>query len=155
MRLIPWRAATIRTPFDAVHDEFDRVFERFFGGVPANFDAQIGERQAFAPSVDVVDKGDAFLVRAELPGLEAKDVKLSCERDHLVLSGEKKSEHKVDGKGFARFESRYGSFSRVVPLPAEVVGTKANATFKQGVLEVTLPKAESARAQNVEIKVQA
>ncbi len=152
MRLMPWRATAIRTPFDNLHEEFDRMVHSLLGAPVRAAGAR--DAVAFVPEVDVVDRGDAIAVRAELPGLDAKDVKLTVERDHLILTGEKKAEHSENGKEFARFECRYGAFSRVVPLPVEVVGNKATAVYKNGVLEVTLPKSDSARAQSVEIKVQ-
>lgn len=133
-------------------DDFDRMVDRVFG----NWIAPIrgAEREVvFVPTVDVVDRGKEILVRAEIPGLSPEDVKVTCEEDHLVLSGEKKLETEHKGENVYRFESRFGSFHRVVPLPAAVKASDARATFKKGVLEVVLPKAEPSKGQEVKIKV--
>ena len=105
------------------------------------------------PAVDIEDRDNEVIVSAELPGLEKKDFNVEVEADRLILRGEKKaSKEKKDGNYFYS-ETSYGSFHRVIPLPTEVDRDKADATYKHGVLTVTLPKTEEARGRRVAVKV--
>jgi len=92
-------------------------------------------------------------VVAELPGMDEKDINLSIEDNALVLSGEKKSDVEEKGKTFHRVERTYGSFQRVIPLNVEVDEDKATASFKNGVLAITLPKAAEAVKQSKKITI--
>jgi len=105
------------------------------------------------PAVNVVDQENEILVTAELPGLEKDDFNLEIEQDRLLLRGEKKTE-KEDKKGsYVIRESQYGSFSRSIPLPAAVDREAVHATYKQGVLRVTLPKTAEAKKSRIPVKV--
>lgn len=135
--LVPWTREEV-DPF--------RTFERFF----RDFDLAplVGTTRDvgnFAPRVNVEDREKEIAVTAELPGLEEKDVEVSLEPDSLTLKGEKKAEHEEKGKSYYRVERTYGAFHRTIELPCEVETDKAEATFKKGVLTVTLPK--SVRSQ--------
>ncbi len=105
------------------------------------------------PTLDLSETDDDVIVKAELPGLEAKDLDISLERDLLVLKGEKKQEKEEKNKRFHRIERTYGAFHRAIRLPVEVKTDKIDATFKDGVLTVTLPKAEDAKKQITHIKI--
>ena len=105
------------------------------------------------PAVDIEDRDNEVIVSAELPGLDKKDFDVEVEADRLILRGEKKaSKEKKEGNYFYS-ETSYGSFHRVIPLPAEVDRDKADATYKHGVLTVTLPKTEEAKGRRIAVKV--
>ena len=143
-------------PIADLRSETNRLFDDFWSGLgafPAPFSP--AEARAFEPSVDVKETDTAVLVTAELPGLEEKDFELSLDRDTLTLRGEKREEREEKRHGWWHHERRYGSFVRRVPLPSEVEADKAEARFKNGVLEVALPKTEEARRRTVEIPVKA
>jgi HSP20 family protein len=95
---------------------------------------------AFNPHVDVTENDQEIKVVAELPGLTEKDVEVSLANDMLTISGEKKAEKEDKGENYYRLERSYGSFQRTIPLPTEVEADKVDATFKNGVLQITLPK---------------
>lgn len=120
---------------------FDEAF-RSFGGVPA----APGEA-GFAPRIDVSESEEAYTVRADLPGLEEKDIQISLEEGVLTLSGKVESEKDEDRKGLRYVERARGSFQRRIELPAEVDESKVSASYKQGVLTVTLPKQPAPKPQ--------
>jgi HSP20 family protein len=151
--LIPWgrsRASVPSTmregdevsPFLTLHREmnrlFDDVFNRFEGGVPSLFG-----RGASWPSIEVNATDKELRVSAELPGLDEKDVEVLVDNDVLTIRGEKRSESEDKDRHFS--ERYYGRFERSIALPFEVEDDKAEASFKNGVLTVSLPK--SAKAQ--------
>ena len=143
------------SPMMAIQNEMNRLFDNFFNDP---FDlAPLAIRRLpveFTPRVNVSETDKAMQVTAELPGMDEKDIQISLEQDTLVLSGEKKSETEENGKNFHRYERSYGSFQRVIPLVSEVQEDKVEATFKNGVLTITLPKAASAvkAAKKINIK---
>lgn len=104
------------------------------------------------PAVDVSEDGKEVTVKAELPGLEAKDVELTLESGVLTIRGEKKFEGEEKKENYHRIERSYGSFVRAVPLPREVKSDKVKARFDRGVLTVTMPKAEKAETRNITIE---
>lgn len=126
--------------------EMDRLFEDFFrrGGLPIRW----------GPAVDVMETADSVIVKAELPGIESKDVDISVSGDTLTIKGEKKEEREEKGKSFYRAERSYGSFCRTITLPADVEAEKAKADYKNGVLEITLPKSEKVKAKRIPIKTE-
>lgn len=158
--LIPWHrdreTIAVRRdaePFITLQDRLNRMFEDFFRGTGiSSFGASSGSTAV--PSVDVSETAEEIRIDAELPGVEEKDIQISLDEGMLVLSGEKQSEVKTEEKEFHHVERSWGSFRRAVRLPCEVVGEKATATFKNGVLSVRLPKKESARPNVHKIQVQ-
>jgi len=141
-------------PVTALRSEMDRLFEDFGRSFGLESPLWAGEAWGvFSPSVDVHETDDEVRVTAELPGLEEKDFELSLESDRLVLRGEKKREHEEGSGESYRLERSYGRFERHVPLPCEVQPDDARATFRQGLLSVTLPKAPDARRRRVRIPV--
>jgi len=106
---------------------------------------------SFSPRLDVVENEGEVLVSAELPGLDEKDFAIEVHGNVLALKGEKKTEH-ADRKGAWHWTERsYGSFRRVIELPVDVDSNKASAAFKNGILTVTLPKAESAKVRHIAV----
>lgn len=145
------------SPFLALQEEMNRLFDRFWHGVPA----ETGEGPwpwaagPFAPRVDVTETDNDIRVSVELPGMDEKDVEVTLSRDALTIQGEKKEETESRKEGYFHAERHYGSFRRMVPLPREVVPDKAEATFKKGVLTVTLPKTEEVKTATRKVEVKA
>ena len=146
MELVPWR------PFgelSSLRREMDKLWNRSLGESP--FARTFTE--SWLPSVDISETKDNFVVKAELPGLEAKDVNVSISGDILTIKGEKKAEEEEKDEHYHRIERYSGSFQRVFQLPIGVKGDKIEATFDKGVLKVTLPKVEEAKKNEIEVKV--
>ena len=138
-------------PFALFRKEFDDLFDNFFRG----FDLQTfeGKLGAFSPKIDVVDSEKEISIKAELPGMDEKDIEVSLSRDILTVRGEKKEEKEDKGKDYYRMERSNGSFSRSIPLPAEVDESNIKASFKKGVLSITLPKTARAVEETKKITV--
>jgi len=142
-----------------LRSELERLFDRFFGPEWGSFSglgrgmlsALPSPQSGWMPSVDVTDSEREFTVRAELPGLDAKDIDVSVSGNRLVLSGEKKEEHEEKGKAFFRSERRYGTFRRAIPLPAGADPDRIRAEYDQGVLVVHVEKSEAVRPKRIEV----
>jgi len=136
----------------AIRDEMDRLFDEFFNFVPARRRELLeGE---WLPNIDVAETDDNVIVTAELPGVKQDDVSISVLNDVLTLKGEKKEEKEIKRENYHRIERSYGSFQRSVSLPTGVQADKAKATYKDGVLTVTIPKAESAKPKSIKINIE-
>jgi HSP20 family protein len=107
-----------------------------------------------APSVDVYVEKDDVVIKAELPGLEKDDIQVNLSNHTLTLKGEKRREEKIKEEDYICSERAYGSFSRTLELPGDVQGEKVKASFKNGVLEIRLPVAETAKPKTVKVKVE-
>jgi HSP20 family protein len=139
-------------------DEMDRVFENFgFGrsrfGFPSLLEG-FPSTPTWSPQVEVLEKDGRLIVRADVPGLKKEDLKVELTDDALIIQGERKREHEDKGEGSYRSERVYGSFYRVIPLPEGTSTEGATATFKDGVLEVSLqaPRREEKRAKQIQVK---
>jgi HSP20 family protein len=130
-----------------IQSEVNRLFDSFFGRggqVPA------GDR-TWAPAVDMYATGDELVVKAELPGVSDKDISLSITGDMLSLRGERRWESQEKQPEFLHTERWYGKFERTLPLPFPVQSDKVKASYREGVLTVTLPKAEQIRSKEIKI----
>ncbi len=107
---------------------------------------------AWYPSVDIAEGKEEYTVHVELPGIDKKDVKVSVQDNVLTIRGEKKQESEARDKNYHRVERSYGSFARSFRLPTLVKADKIEAAYKDGVLTITLPKAEEAKAKEIEVK---
>ena len=107
----------------------------------------------WAPSVDIVEEPNAYVIKAELPEIEKKDVKVTVENGTLTISGERKFEREEKGKKYHRIERSYGSFARSFDLPDDADQEHVDAKFSNGMLTVNVTKSESARAKEIEVKV--
>jgi len=138
-----------RDPFGdlfEMQEQMNRMFNDYFG------ERQNGLAEgAWAPLVDVSETESAILVRAELPGISQDDIELTLQDNVLTLKGEKKQESKTDNENFHRTECCFGSFSRSFTLSATVKQEDIQAKFKDGILEITLPKVEEAKSQKIAI----
>jgi HSP20 family protein len=128
--------------------QINQMFERL---VPSDN----GEAGAlvFMPSAEMEETNDTVLLKLEIPGLEAKDLDISVTEDAVSISGERKSETKTEEKGMFHSELRYGKFQRQIPLPAHIQTDKAQAEYKNGMLTLTLPKAEGEQKKFVKVNV--
>lgn len=161
--LIPWRKHDKETgeaarPLASLRHEMDRLFDDFFHGFDREPFGEFGlPGRAFTPKVNVSEDDAQVKVTAELPGVTEKEIEVTLAQNTLTLKGEKKEEHeeKDEDKSYHRVERRYGSFVRTVPLPTEIDEGKVDATFKDGVLTVTLPKTEAAQQQRKKVAVKA
>jgi HSP20 family protein len=142
----------------SVFDEMDRLFGRFLGrrfghmGWPRMWWPE--ELEVPWPSVDIYDEKESVVVKAEIPGVRKEELEVNVTEDAVTISGEKKKEEKKEEKDYYRLERSYGSFRRSFPLPADVDSSKAKAKFKDGVLEVTIPKTEKAKKKEIKVTVE-
>ena len=136
---------------DQMAEEMDRAFDRMFRGwgLPRRREAGL-----WSPRVEAFQRGDRFIVRADLPGLKKDDVHVEVTEDAITIHGDRREEHEEQREGYYRSEREYGEFYRTVPLPDGAIADSAQANFKDGVLEVTLqaPPAEATRGRRLEIK---
>ncbi|MEW5767324.1 MAG: Hsp20/alpha crystallin family protein [bacterium] len=146
MSLIKWSpfrpAKRVSTLWD-FGDELERLLERPFGW----------RYSGFTPAVDLLDRGDHLTVKAELPGLDKKDIHVSLEDDVLTIRGELKRDKEVKEEDYYCCERSYGSFARSISLPTRVEAEETKASYKDGVLEINLTKAKEARPKEIEVKV--
>ena len=106
------------------------------------------------PALDVYDEKDEIVVKGDLPGMSKDDIQVDLTGTRLTIKGEKKQEEEVKREDYYRSERSYGSFSRTVELPVEVTGEGVKATFRDGVLEIRLPKSEEAKKKQVKVTVE-
>jgi HSP20 family protein len=148
VRWNPWR------DFGSLTRNFDQLFDTL---APGSTRGPNGEETDFLgtwyPAVDIFDNDNEIILKAELPGLKKEDIDIHVEDNLLTLRGERKREEEVKEKGFFRSERAYGAFSRSFTLPATVAVKKISADYKDGILAVTLPKAEEAKPRQIEVKV--
>jgi HSP20 family protein len=163
------KAMTARKPFvgmTQMEQEMERWFEDVIGwsggwsgglpwprfGLPDWWRRRdVNPRQ---PAVEIAEDKEQVIVKAEIPGLKKEDIQVNLSDNLLTISGERKEETEKKEKGYYYSERSYGSFSRTIQLPAEVKTDKASAKFKDGVLEISLPKTEQAKQHEVTIKVE-
>jgi HSP20 family protein len=135
----------------------DSFFDRGFGSVlrdSSTRDDEWQERALWAPQIDVQHRGDAIVVRADLPGVSKEDVQVDVQDDALIISGQRSEERDEGGddQGYRMVERSYGSFYRSVPLPQGTSADQIQAVMRDGVLKVTLPIAENARPRRIQIQ---
>ncbi len=150
--LVPWfpRRKGQYGDLLSLTDELDRVFHEGWRGF---LDKDFLPEKVWSPAVDLYETDENLVVKAELPGLDKKDIKLTLSDGLLTVTGERKQEKESKGKNYHRVESSYGSFQRAINLPVPVQIDKIKADYKRGVLEIVLPKAEEAKTKEIEIDV--
>jgi len=132
--------------FSSFQDEMNRVLDNFFS-------RETSYGMDWRPVVDVAETESDIIVKAEIPGIDPNDIDISITGDILTLKGEKKEEKENTGKCYHRVESSYGSFKRVINLPASVDVDKVKAEGENGLLEITLPKKEESKTKKINVKV--
>ena len=144
------------SPFEDMERRFEDLFRRPFSLIEPSWwpRLRMPEMEEVSAKVDIFEEGDNFVVKAEIPGLKKEDIEVNLTGDMITISGEKKKEEKVEKKDYYRVERSYGSFTRSFRLPKEVQTDKAKATFKDGVLEVKVPKTEEAKKKEKKVPVE-
>ncbi len=156
MAMVPWKKRGEWDPFrelENLHDRMNQLFDISLARAPESEKALVGDMD-WAPSIDLQEKKNKLVVKAELPGMKKDDVNISLDDNALVIKGEKKHEEEKEekDKGYYYRECSYGSFHRVINLPAKVKEDKVDASFKDGILKVVLPKAEETKTKQIDIK---
>lgn len=147
------------TPFDEFERRFEDWFQDFFHRPFHMMEMPAWRRwpipaEEISPSVDVFEEGADVIVKAEIPGMKKEDIHVEIGEKSMTLSGEKNKEEKIEKKGYFRRELSYGSFMRKVALPADVQADKAKAMFKEGVLEVRVPKTPEAASRTRKVPIE-
>lgn len=158
MALIPWKnkqcehegAEAKASSLATLRHELDRVFGSFFREPLSALDWPLG--RGWGPAVDVIEGDKDVTVRAEIPGIDPKDLDVSITGNELVLAGEKRESSERSGKAYHLAEARYGSFRRVVLLPSGVDRENVEADYTNGVLTVRLQKTTAAEAKRIEVR---
>ena len=160
--LIPWKnpgnplATRQQTadPFGGLRQEIDQMFNGVLGDWTGRTNLFSSGMQSFMPTIDVKETAKEIRVSAELPGLEENDIEVSLLEGVLRITGEKREEHEEEKGDTYRCERQYGRFQRMVQLPAEVDADNVKASFKKGVLKITLPKTKEAQSNRRLIPVE-
>ncbi|WP_028080664.1 Hsp20/alpha crystallin family protein [Solimonas soli] len=142
MSLIPYEA---RNALNQFHNDFNRMFANF-GRLPDDV------ATAWTPAVDIQEQPTEFVVRADLPGIEPKDIEVTMQQGMLTISGKRESEKKEEKNGYLRTERSYGEFFRRLALPDSADADNIAAKTDKGVLEIHIPKREATKARRIEVK---
>jgi len=144
-----------RSAFPALRDarNFDRLVDHLWTGFGAAPRVGAGNSPSFAPRIDLEETDEAYVVKAELPGVDEKDFDVTLEEDTLVLSGEKRTEHTDESEGRNYVESVSGRFERRIALPVEVDAEQVKAIYKNGVVTITLSKLPEAKPKTRSIEI--
>jgi HSP20 family protein len=145
MAIVKW------DPFGEMEDMFDRYTKAV--GWPRRGSQELMATGDWAPRVDISETDHEFIIKAEIPEVGKEDVKVTVDNNVLTIRGERKQEKDEKGKKFHRVERYYGTFARSFSLPENVDQAKIEASFKEGVLNLRLPKTEKVRAKEIEVKV--
>jgi HSP20 family protein len=145
MALVRWDPSR---DLDLLQGDVNRLFDAFFQG---RGNGRANGLQRWIPPMDLTERGDEYVLRADLPGLTSEDVDIEVKDDVLTISGERRSEHEDKGEGFHRIERSFGRFSRSLDLPAGIDPESVSAHFDNGVLEVRVPKPAEAQPTKVAI----
>ena len=146
MALVPYNKRH-RNGLVRLHHDMDDLFNAFFGGL----DIPRYEHRLW-PAIDIAENEDSIVINAEVPGCRADDINISVHGNTLTISGEKKHSEEQKEKGYYHLERSYGSFRRDVNLSTDVDPAKVDAVCKDGVLTITVPKVEKAKAVKVKVK---
>ena len=161
MDLIPWRRKSRsgseeapQTALAEFRSELDGLFDRWTGWPFGDWPFSGGDSpERLAPAaLDVSESDEEVLVRADMPGIDPKQVDIRIEGDRMTIRGERVEKKEDKGKNYVRMERRYGGFARTVPLPSTVDADKAKAEYKDGVLQIRLPRREGAKPKRIEVK---
>jgi HSP20 family protein len=144
------RALTPWTGIGNLKQDVDRMLERVFEGRWDDFPT-LGD---WAPSMDISETKDSLVAKVEAPGMDQKDIQISLQENVLTIKGEKKQEKEEKDERYHRVERSYGTFTRSVRLPIGVDASKVTATFKNGLLTVTMPKTSAAKGTTIPIKAE-
>ncbi len=138
---------------EEMRKEMDRLFEEFFTTIPRRRRWIKPETGVIVPNIDLYDRKGEIVLKVDLPGVKKEDIDLSITKDTITLKGEIKRDEDVKEEDYYANERSCGSFTRTISLPMEVDSENAKASYKNGVLEVILPKKEEARPKEIKIEV--
>lgn len=148
MSLVRWFPRRNGVQAVTLDTQLDRLFDGFFSPAPLRPDWS-----TLTPAVDVEETSDAYVFRADLPGINSKDVKVTVHNDTVTLRGERKREEQKSEGSLHRVERAYGSFERSFTLGLPVRADQVKASYKDGVLEVHVPKADEAKPRDIEVQI--
>jgi HSP20 family protein len=155
MAIIPWRPKdSWWNPFhdmERIQNEMNRLFDTSLVNWEDR-DTGLLER-AWNPAIDVYDSKDSIIVKADIPGMKKDEIDVSVHNDTLIIRGEKKHQNQSKDKNHVRTERYYGSFNRAIRLPSDVETSRVEAFYKNGVLELLLPKREESRTRQLKIDI--
>jgi HSP20 family protein len=156
--LIPWRSKRStddqgEQPIARLRTEMDRLFESFFREPFGALQSAWRERAGWMPAIDVSETESEVTIRAELPGIDPKDLDVSVVGNQLTLSGEKRESTEQKEKGYYQSETRYGAFRRTVPLPPGVDPSQVEAKYEHGVLTLQIKKSPEALPRKIQVQV--
>jgi HSP20 family protein len=134
------------TEIETLRQQLDKVFEQWAA-------TRNNSEATWMPAMELADTGDNFVLKAQLPGIDPKDVDVQVTREAISISGERRYENTEEKPGYVRSEFRYGKFHRVLPLPAHIQNDSVQAEYKDGILMLTLPKVAEARNKVVKINL--
>lgn len=137
-----------RRDLNGLRNDFDQLFDSLISGTTPRANANL-----FAPAADIHENPEAYLIRLDLPGIAQKDVKVTIMGDTLTIRGERKLEERKDQDNVHYRERLFGTFERSFTLSAPVRADQVKASYKDGVLEVRVPKADEARTREIEVQV--
>jgi len=150
--LTPWnRDFPAFRGLQSLQQDMNRIFDEFFRGDILANDSLFA--RDWNPAVDIIENNDQFILKAEIPGMTKDDVKITLENNVLTIRGEKKNESEKKEGDYHRIERSYGSFERSFSVPGTIKVNEIDAQYKDGVLTLTLPKAEEAKPKSIEVKV--
>jgi len=138
MRIVRWQPFS---EMESLRRQMDRMFDELLEISPQNGNTN------WTPAIELKDEQNQLILRAEIPGVEAKDLNIEVTREAVAIAGEHQAEKRTEDKGFYHSELRYGKFQRLVQLPVPVENDRVKAEFKNGILTLILPKAEELRRQ--------
>lgn len=144
--IVPWRQRAAR-PLVRFEREVENLWERFFGE-----EGWMPSEEALAPRCDLAETDTHYEVKVDLPGMKSDDVNVEFKDGALWISGRTEESHEEQGKTFHRVERRFGEFRRTLMLPGKVDAEKVDAKFHDGVLKVTVAKAEESKPKKIEVK---
>lgn len=141
-------------PFEEMERMFNDFLQQRFWGQSWMPRMRFPESTDVSTSIDMFEDGNELVIKADIPGMKKEDIKIDLSDNVLSISGEKKSEEKTEQKDYYRVERSFGAFNRKLHLPVEVQVDQAKASFKDGVLEIRMPKSESEKAKVRKITVE-
>ena len=153
--MVKTEKSTFLSPLEEMERWFDEAWTRPFSLFNRSFwpSLRVTELDEISPSVDIYEEGTDVVVKADIPGMDKKELKVDLTDDVLTISGEKKKEEKIEKKDYHRYERSYGSFCRSFRLPEGINTEKIEAHYNDGVLKVRLPKTEEAKKHTKKISV--
>lgn len=146
MAIVRWQ------PFQEM-GEIQRQMNRLFDDVMTPTERSNGIGALFSPAAELEENDDTYHLKLEVPGMEPGDINVDVTAEAVAITGERKSEQKSEEKGMTRTEFRYGKFQRVIPLPGRIDHQNVSADYKNGVLNLVLPKAEDEKNKVVRVNI--